>query len=191
MEELLTIFFGAIFVNNFVLIRFLGICPFLGVSKKVETSIGMGLAVTFVMTIASIITWLIHDIILIPFDAQYLQYVAYILVIASLVQFIEMLLEKVSPQLYKALGIFLPLITTNCAILGLALINVQDGYGLLESTVHGIGAGLGFTVALVLMAGIREQLELAKMPELFKGASIAFIIAGILSIAFMGFDGVM
>ncbi len=191
MEELLTIFFGAIFVNNFVLNRFLGICPYLGVSKKVETSVGMGLSVTFVMTLASIITWLIYDLILVRFDAQYMEYVAFILVIASLVQFIEMLLEKFSPSLYKALGIFLPLITTNCAILGLALLNIQSEYNLLQSTFHGIGAGAGFTVAMVIMAGIREQLDLYEMPDLFKGASIAFIIAGILSIAFVGFDGVL
>ncbi|ACB84094.1 electron transport complex subunit RsxA [Natranaerobius thermophilus] len=191
MEELLAIFIGAIFVNNIVLIQFLGICPFLGVSKKVETAVGMGLAVTFIMTLASIITWLIHEMILVPFEAEYLEYVAYILVIASLVQFIEMLLEKVSPNLYKALGIYLPLITTNCAILGLALQNILEGYNLLESTIHGVGAGIGFTVALVVMAGIREQLEFAKMPNLFQGASVAFIIAGILSIAFTGFLGVI
>ncbi len=191
MEELITIFFGAIFVNNIVLIQFLGICPFLGVSKKVETSIGMGLAVTFVMTLASIITWLIYEFILIPFEAEFMEYVAFILVIASLVQFTEMFLEKTSPQLYKALGIFLPLITTNCAILGLALQNILEGYNLLESTIHGIGAGIGFTVALVILAGIREQLELANMNRFFQGASVAFVIAGILSIAFTGFQGVL
>lgn len=191
MQELFAIFFAAIFVNNIVLIQFLGICPFLGVSKKVETAVGMGLAVTFVMTVTSIITWFIYEMILVPFEAQYLEYVAYILVIASLVQFIEMLLEKTSPTLYKALGIYLPLITTNCAILGLVLLNVLEGYNLIESTIHGVGSGIGFTVALLLMAGIREKLELAEMNDLFQGASIAFIIAGILSIAFSGFLGVI
>ncbi len=191
MEELFAIFFTAIFVNNIVLIQFLGICPFLGVSKKVETAIGMGLAVTFVMAIASIITWFIYEMILVPFEAEYLEYVAYILVIASLVQFIEMLLEKTSPTLYKALGIYLPLITTNCAILGLILLNVLEGYNLIESTIHGVGSGIGFTVALLLMAGIKEKLELAEMNNLFQGASIAFVIAGILSIAFSGFLGVI
>lgn len=191
LEELLVIFIGAVFINNFVLIQFLGICPFLGVSNKVETAIGMGFAVTFVMTLTAIFTWFISEYILIPLDAQYLEYVAYILVIASLVQFIEMLLEKVSPGLYKSLGIFLPLITTNCAILGLVLINVLENYSLLESTIHGVGAGIGFLIALVLMAGIRERLELVKMHEVFKGASIAFIIAGILSLAFSGFQGIL
>ncbi|ACB84669.1 electron transport complex subunit RsxA [Natranaerobius thermophilus] len=191
IEDLLVIFLGAVLVNNFVLIRFLGICPFLGVSKKVETALGMGFAVTFVMTLSSIITWFIAEFILIPLEAEYLEYVAYILVIASLVQFIEMLLEKVSPSLYKALGIFLPLITTNCAILGLVLINILEDYNLLEATVHGIGAGVGFILALILMAGIRERLELVKMHEVFKGASIAFITAGILALAFSGFLGII
>ncbi len=191
MEDLIVIFFGAILVNNFVLIRFLGICPFLGVSKKVETAMGMGLATTFVMTVSAIITWLIAEYVLIPLEAEYLEYIAYILVIASLVQFIEMLVEKISPTLHNALGIYLPLITTNCAILGLVLINILEDYNLLEATVHGLGAGLGFVLALVLMAGIRERLELVKMHEVFKGASIAFITAGILALAFSGFLGLL
>jgi len=191
MGELLAILFGAIFINNFVLTRFLGICPFLGVSKKVETSIGMSAAVTFVMTLAAIITWLIQNYILDPFGLGYLQTVAFILVISSLVQLVETVMRKISPSLYEALGIFLPLITTNCAILGMAILNIDEGYGIIQSVVHAIGAAIGFAIALIVLAGIRERLELANMSKLFRGASVALIAAGILSVAFQGFQGMI
>lgn len=191
MTSILTIVFGAIFINNFVLSRFLGICPFLGVSKKVETSLGMGMAVTFVMGMASLVTWLLEFYVLEPYSLQYLRTIVFILVIAALVQFVEMVIRKVSPVLYQALGIFLPLITTNCAVLGVALLNVQLEYNLLESVVFGIAGALGFTLALVIMAGIRERLELVFIPKAMRGVPIALIIAGILSIAFMGFQGMM
>ncbi|MGI6658492.1 MAG: electron transport complex subunit RsxA [Dethiobacteraceae bacterium] len=191
MTSILTIVFGAIFINNFVLSRFLGICPFLGVSKKVETSLGMGMAVTFVMGMASLVTWLLEYYVLFRFDLQYLRTIVFILVIAALVQFVELVIRKVSPTLYQALGIFLPLITTNCAVLGVALLNVQLEYNLLESVVFGVAAALGFTLALVIMAGIRERLELVFIPKAMRGVPIALIIAGILSIAFMGFQGMM
>ena len=191
MKSILVIFFGAIFVNNFVLSRFLGICPFLGVSKKVETSIGMGMAVTFVMGLASLVTWLLEYYVLVPFELQYLRTIVFILVIAALVQFVELVVHKISPVLYKALGIFLPLITTNCAVLGVALLNIQLEYNLLESVVFDVAAAIGFTLALVIIAGIRERLELVFIPKHFRGVSIALIIAGILSIAFMGFQGMI
>ncbi|NLZ39606.1 MAG: electron transport complex subunit RsxA [Firmicutes bacterium] len=191
MTSLLTIFFGAIFINNFVLTRFLGICPFLGVSKKVETSLGMGMAVTFVMGMASLVTWLLNEYILINYGLEYLQTIVFILVIAALVQFVEMFIRKSSPVLYQALGIFLPLITTNCAVLGVALLNIQLEYNLLESVVFGVAAALGFTLALVIMAGIRERLEMTFIPKAFRGVPIALITAGILSLAFMGFQGIM
>ena len=191
MTSILTIVFGAIFINNFVLSRFLGICPFLGVSKKVETSLGMGMAVTFVMGMASLVTWLLEYYVLFRFDLQYLRTIVFILVIAALVQFVELVIRKVSTTLYQALGIFLPLITTNCAVLGVALLNVQLEYNLLESVVFGVAAALGFTLALVIMAGIRERLELVFIPKAMRGVPIALIIAGILSIAFMGFQGMM
>lgn len=191
MANIITIFFGAVFINNFVLSRFLGICPFLGVSKKVETSIGMGMAVTFVMGMASLVTWLLEYYVLVPNNLEYLRTIVFILVIASLVQFVELVIRKVSPTLYQALGIFLPLITTNCAVLGVAILNIQIGYTLFESIVFGVAAALGFTLALVIMAGIREQMELVFIPQHFRGVSLALIIAGILSIAFMGFQGMM
>ena len=191
MTSILTIFFGAIFINNFVLTRFLGICPFLGVSKKVETSLGMGMAVTFVMGMASLVTWLLNEYILINYGLEYLQTIVFILVIAALVQFVEMFIRKSSPVLYQALGIFLPLITTNCAVLGVALLNIQLEYNLLESVVFGVAAALGFTLALVIMAGIRERLEMTFIPKAFRGVPIALITAGILSLAFMGFQGIM
>jgi electron transport complex protein RnfA len=191
MTSILVIFFGAVFVNNFVLSRFLGICPFLGVSKKVETSIGMGMAVTFVMGLASLATWLLEYYVLVPFNLPYLRTIVFILVIAALVQFVELVIRKISPVLYQALGIYLPLITTNCAVLGVALLNIQLKYNLLESVVFGVAAAIGFTLALVIMAGIRERLELVFIPKHFRGVSIALIIAGILSIAFMGFQGMM
>jgi electron transport complex protein RnfA len=186
---LFSIFIGAVLVNNYVLSKFLGICPFLGVSKKVDTALGMGVAVTFVMTLASIITYLVQVAILDNFGLGYLQTIAFILVIAALVQFVEMFLKKSSPSLYEALGVFLPLITTNCAVLGLAIINIQEGYNLIETIVNSLGAAIGFTVAIVLFAGIRERLEIADVPECLKGFPIALITAGLMSIAFLGFSG--
>lgn len=191
MANIFAIVFGAIFINNFVLSRFLGICPFLGVSKKVETSLGMGMAVTFVMGMASLVTWVLEVYVLRPFSLEYLRTIVFILVIASLVQFVELVIRKVSPTLYQALGIFLPLITTNCAVLGVAILNIQLGYNLFEAIVFGVAAAVGFTLALVIMAGIRERMELVFIPKHFRGVSIALIIAGILSLAFMGFQGMM
>ena len=189
MNELILIIIGAVFVNNFVLSRFLGICPFVGVSKKVESSLGMGMAVTFVMLLASVASWLIHRYALAPFHLEYLQTIVFILVIAALVQFVEMVIQKTAPSLYKSLGVYLPLITTNCAVLGLALLNIQEEYTLIESVFHALGAAVGFTMAMVLMAGIRERLDKADVPPALKGAPIAFIVAGLLAIAFMGFAG--
>lgn len=189
--ELILIFFSAAIVNNFVLAYFLGICPFVGVSGKLSSAFSMGMATTFVMTITAIVTWLIYHLILVPFDLVFLQYVSFILVIASLVQFVEMFIKKVSQPLYRALGIFLPLITTNCAILGLALFIVLKEYTFLEGIFYGIGAGAGFTLAISMMAGIREELELANVPKVFKGAPITMIAAGIMALAFMGFAGLI
>ena len=191
MTELVLILVGAIFVNNFVLARFLGICPFLGVSKKVETALGMGMAVTFVMTIAAVVTWFVQYFILLPFGLEYLQTIAFILVIASLVQLVEMVVQKASPVLYQSLGIFLPLITTNCAVLGLAVLNIQKGYSFLESVIFAIGAALGFTLAMVLFAGLRERVDICPVPKSFRGTAIALITAGLLSLAFMGFAGLV
>lgn len=191
MANIIAIIFGAIFINNFVLSRFLGICPFLGVSKKVETSIGMGMAVVFVMGMTALVTWPIEHFLLVPRDLQYLRTIVFILVIATLVQFVEMVIRKISPTLYQALGIFLPLITTNCAVLGVAILNVQLDYNLFEAVVFSVSAAVGFTLALVIMAGIRERMELTFIPQHFRGVSLALIIAGILSIAFMGFQGMM
>jgi len=191
MENILVIIFGAIFINNFVLSRFLGLCPYFGVSKKVETSMGMGMAVAFVMVMASLVTWLLDQFVLVPFELQYLRTIMFILVIATLVQFVEIVLRKVSPSLYEALGIFLPLITTNCAVLGVAIINIQTGYNLFESVLFGFAAAVGFTLALVILAGIRERLELVSVPKPFRGVALPLIVAGILSIAFMGFQGIM
>lgn len=189
--NLFVILLSALLVNNFVLVRFLGICPFLGVSKQVESAFGMGIATTFVMVVASAATWLIQTFILDAFGLPFLQTVAFILVIASVVQLVEMFLHKTSPSLYRAMGIFLPLITTNCAILGLAIMAVQGGYNFIETVVFALGAGLGFTVALLLLAGIREELEFADIPKPLRGAGIAFIIAGLLSLAFSGFAGLI
>ena len=191
MEKLILIFIAASITNNFVLAYFLGICPFIGVSSKVDSAIGLGIATTFVMTMAATVTWLIYHYILVPYNLIFLQYVTFILVIASFVQFVEMFIKKVSPQLYKALGIFLPLITTNCAILGLTLFMVLRDYAFIESVVFGLGAGVGFTLALVVMAGIREDLVFADVPEALKGAGITLIIAGFLALAFMGFGGII
>ena len=189
--KLFLLFFSAAIVNNFVLSYFLGICPFVGVSKKISSALSMGMAVTFVMTIAAAVTWLIYHLILVPFNLEILEYVSFILVIASLVQLVEMFVRKMSKPLYDALGIYLPLITTNCAILGLALFAVLRDYQFIESIVFGIGAGAGFTLAIVIMAGIREELELANIPKPFEGAGITMIVAAGLALAFMGFAGLI
>ena len=189
ITNLLAITLGAILANNFIFSQFLGICPFLGVSKKVDTAVGMGIAVTFVMGLASAITWLVNTFILIPFDLGYMQTVAFILVIASLVQFIEMFLQKSMPSLYTALGVYLPLITTNCAVLGVALLNIQNNYNFISSVVYGITGGLGFLLAIVLFASIRERLVFADYPKSFEGFPIALVTAGLMALAFMGFSG--
>lgn len=189
--EYMAIIITNILISNLVLHRFLGICPFLGVSQKVETATGMGMAVVFVMTVASAVTWLIQYYVLVPLDMSYLQTVAFILVIASLVQFVEIVLMKSSPTLYQALGVYLPLITTNCAIMGIALINVQEFYNFAQSAVSGFAAGLGFTLAIVLFAAIRERLELADVPVYLQGFPIALISAGLMAMAFTGFQGLL
>lgn len=191
MERLIALILLAVIVDNFVLMRFFGICPFLGVSRKIETSLGMGMAVVFVMTMASLVTWLVYNFLLIPFDLQYLRTITFILIIASLVQLVEIVLRKISPTLYQALGIFLPLITTNCAILAVAILNVLIGFTLLEAVVFGFAAAVGFTLALVIIAGLRERLEFAAVPRAFRGSAITLITAGILSMAFMGFRGMI
>lgn len=189
--DLLLLFLGAILVNNFVLTRFLGICPFLGVSKKVETAVGMGMAVTFVMALASVISYIVYNVILVRFEIEYLYTLAFILVIAALVQFVEMVIQKSSPSLYAALGVYLPLITTNCAVLGVAIINMQEGFTLIESVIHGVGGALGFTLAIVLFAGIRERIERNNVPEALKGFPIALVTAGFMATAFLGFQGLI
>jgi electron transport complex protein RnfA len=191
VKGLFVILVSGILVNNFVLSKFLGICPFLGVSKQVETASGMGMAVTFVMTIASIITYFIQHAILEPFGLGYLQTIAFILVIAALVQFVEMVIQKVSPTLYQALGVYLPLITTNCAVLGLTILNIQSGYNLIETIVNAIGAAVGFSLAIILFAGIRERLVIADVPSVFKGFPVALITASLMAIAFLGFAGLV
>lgn len=188
--SIFTILFTAALVNNFVLSQFMGICPFLGVSKKVETAAGMGGAVIFVITIASFCTSTLYNLLLKPNNLEYLNTIVFILVIAALVQFVEMVLKKMMPALYSALGVYLPLITTNCAVLGVALLSVQNEYGILASTVNGIGASTGFCLAIVLMAGIREKLENSNIPSAFKGTPIVLITAGLMAIAFCGFGGV-
>ena len=187
--KLLSITLGAILANNFIFSQFLGCCPFLGVSQKVDTAVGMGLAVTFVMGLASAVCFVVNKYILIPLDLAYMQTVAFILVIASLVQFIEMFLQKAMPALYTALGVYLPLITTNCAVLGVVLLNVQNGYNFIESVVYGITGGLGFLLAIVLFASIRERLVFADYPKCWDGFPIALITAGLMALAFMGFSG--
>lgn len=189
--DLLLLFIGSILVNNFVLTRFLGICPFLGVSKKVETAVGMGMAVTFVMALASVISHIVYTGILEPLKIEYLYTLAFILVIAALVQFVEMVIQKSSPSLYAALGVYLPLITTNCAVLGVAIINMQEKFSLIESVIHGVGGALGFTLAIVLFAGIRERIERNNIPEALKGFPIALITAGFMATAFLGFQGLI
>ena len=186
---LFAISLNAILAENFILVKFLGICPFMGVSKKLDTSLGMGLAVIFVMALASAATWAVNEFLLVPLELAYMQTVVFILVIAALVQFVEMFLQKVMPALYQALGIYLPLITTNCAVLGVALLNIQNGYTFLESVVYGITGGVGFTLAIVLFASIRERLEDCDCPKAFKGFPLALIAAGLLALSFMGFSG--
>ncbi len=190
MITYISIFITAIFVNNIVLAQFLGICPFLGVSKKVGTAAGMGAAVTFVMTIATIVTYLLQKYLLDTTGLQFMQTIAFILVIAALVQMVEIILKKVSPPLYQALGVFLPLITTNCAILGVAILVIQKDYNLMESVVFAISTAIGFTLAMVLFAGIREQLSTTKVPKAMQGIPIALVVAGLLAMAFMGFSGI-
>lgn len=188
--EYLLIFISAIFVNNIVLSQFLGICPFLGVSQKVSTSLGMGAAVAFVLTLATIVTYLVQIYLLNPFDLQYLQTITFILVIAALVQMVEIILKKVSPALYQALGIFLPLITTNCAVLGVAILVIQKDFSLMQSVVYAFSTALGFALALVVFAGIREQLSMVNIPKGMRGMAIVLVTAGLLSLAFLGFSGV-
>ena len=185
------IIIGAIFVNNVVLSQFLGICPFLGVSSKVETSMGMGAAVTFVMALSAVVTWLIQTHILVEFDIEYMQTIVFILVIAALVQMVEIVLKKVSPSLYQALGIFLPLITTNCAVLGVALSMIQKEFTLLQGVTYNVATALGFALALVIFAGLRERIEFEEAPKAFQGVPIALITASILAMAFMGFSGLV
>ncbi len=189
--DLLIILLSSILVNNFVLAQFLGICPFLGVSGRISSAVSMGVAVTFVMTITAIVTWPIYNLVLAPAKLDFLQIVIFILVIASLVQFVEMFIKKTSRALYDALGIYLPLITTNCAILGFALLAVMRKYTYLQTITFGVGAGLGFTLALIIMAGIREELQFADVPQSLKGAGITLLIAGILALSFMGFAGLI
>jgi electron transport complex protein RnfA len=189
MDNLLAIAIGAIFVNNFILFKFLGLCPFFGVSKKTSSALGMGMAVIFVMTCASAITWPIYAYLLIPFEIEFMRTIIFILVIAAFVQLVEMIIRKYQPSLYKALGIYLPLITTNCAVLGVTLVNLEERYSLIESVVNSFSAGIGFTFALLLMSGIRERLELADVPKSFRNLPIAFITAALLGLAFMAFSG--
>ena len=191
MRLFIAILLTGILTENFVLSKFLGICPFLGVSRKMETALGMSMAVIFVLTMSTFFTWLFYNYILVPFSLEYLQIVTFILVIAALVQMVELILRKISPTLYQGLGIFLPLITTNCAVLAVALLAVRQEYNLLESVVFALGASIGFSLALVIMAGIRERLNLAKIPEAFQGSAITLITAGILSLAFLGFKGMV
>ena len=189
LQSLLGILLSAILTENFILVKFYGICPFMGVSKKTDTALGMGMAVTFVMGIASAATWAVYTLLLVPLDLAYMQTVAFILVIAAVVQVVEMFLKKSIPSLYQALGIYLPLITTNCDVLGVALVNVQKNYDFLQSVVYGVTGGLGFTLAIVLFASIRERLEDADCPKSFEGFPLALISAGLLALAFMGFSG--
>ena len=188
-QSVLGILLSAILTENFILVKFYGICPFMGVSKKTDTALGMGMAVTFVMALASAACWAVDQLILVPLDLAYMQTIAFILVIASIVQVVEMFLKKKVPALYQALGVYLPLITTNCAVLGVALVNVQEGYNFLFSVLNGAAGGLGFTLSIVLFASIRERLEETDVPESFRGFPIALIAAGLLALAFMGFSG--
>jgi len=189
MEKLAVIIFSVILINNFVLSRFLGLCPFLGVSREFKSSLSMGAAVIFVMTLASFSTWFIQYYLLVPYNVEFLQTIVFILVIAALVQFVEMVLQKVSPVLQQALGIYLPLITTNCAVLGVCILNIREDYTLLETVVHGAGAGIGFTLAILIMAGIRGRLLLGRVPRCMQGFPISFIVACLMALSFFGFQG--
>jgi Na+-translocating ferredoxin:NAD+ oxidoreductase subunit A len=191
MSEYLLIFISTVLVNNFVLVKFLGLCPFMSVSTKLETAMGMGLATTFVLTLSSVSSYLVHEYLLVPLGLEFLRTIAFILVIAVMVQLTEMIVHKASPLLYQVLGIFLPLITTNCAVLGVALLNIQEKHGFIESAIYGFGAAIGFSLVLVLFAAMRERVAVADVPIVFKGAPIALITAGIMSMAFMGFAGLV
>jgi electron transport complex protein RnfA len=189
MGKLLVIFFGGVLLNNFILSRFLGICPFIGISQRVETAAGMSAAVIFVMGLASVVTWFFRHLILVPLGLEYLQTIGFILIIAALVQLVEMVIQKTSPPLYQALGIYLPLITTNCAVLGVTILNISESYNLLEAAVNGVAGASGFALAILLFAAIRERMELSEVPESLKGFPIALITAGLMSMAFLGFAG--
>lgn len=191
VQSIITAFLSAVLIENFVLVRFLGICPFLGVSKKINTALGMGVAVTFVMAVSSAATWTLQELVLKPLNMEYLQTVGFILVIAALVQLVEMILQKTSRQLYQALGVYLPLITTNCAVLGVSLINIKKDFDMINSLLYGTFAGIGFTLAIVLFAGIRERLDFADIPESLKGFPISLISAALVSLAFFGFQGLI
>jgi electron transport complex protein RnfA len=191
MTEYALILVGTVLVNNFVLVKFLGLCPFMGVSKKLETATGMGLATTFVLTLSSVCSWLVNEYMLVPLGIEYLRTIAFILVIAVVVQFTETVMHKTSPMLYQVLGIFLPLITTNCAVLGVALLNLQEQRTFLESALYGFGAAIGFSLVLALFAAIRERVDVADVPEPFQGSAIALVTAGLMSLAFMGFAGLV
>ncbi|MCF7498836.1 electron transport complex subunit RsxA [Pseudoalteromonas sp. L1] len=191
MTEYVLLLIGTVLVNNFVLVQFLGLCPFMGVSGKLDTAIGMSLATTFVLTLASVTSYLVNQYILIPLDIEFLRTMSFILVIAVVVQFTEMVVRKTSPTLYRLLGIFLPLITTNCAVLGVALLNIKEDHSFLQSAIYGFGAAVGFSMVLILFAALRERLAAADVPTPFKGASIAMITAGLMSMAFMGFTGLV
>lgn len=189
MKEYLLILVSTVLVNNFVLVKFLGLCPFMGISRKVETAVGMALATTFVLTLSSVSSYLVNEYLLAPLHLEYLRTITFILVIAVVVQFTEMYVHKTSPVLYQVLGIFLPLITTNCAVLGVALLNIQEEHGFMESLIYGFGASIGFSLVLILFAAMRERIEVADVPEPFRGPAIALITAGLMSLAFMGFTG--
>ena len=191
MTEYVLILISTVLVNNFVLVKFLGLCPFMGVSRKLETAIGMSLATTFVLTLSSVCSYLVNEYLLVPLEIGYLRTISFILVIAAVVQFTEMVVHKTSPLLYQVLGIFLPLITTNCAVLGVALLNTQEHHGFIQSALYGFGAAVGFSMVLILFAAMRERVAVADVPEAFKGNAIALITAGLMSLAFMGFSGLI
>ncbi len=191
MTEYLLLFVGTVLVNNVVLVKFLGLCPFMGVSKKLETAMGMGLATAFVLTLACACSWMINRLLLLPLELGYLRTMAFILIIAAVVQFTELMVRNISPTLYRLFGIFLPLITSNCAVLGVALLSVNQSYGFLQSVIYGLGAAVGFSLVMVLFAAMRERLAIADVPAPFRGASIAFITTGLMSLAFMGFNGLV
>ncbi len=191
MQEYILILISTVLVNNFVLVKFLGICPFMGVSSKIDTAVGMSMATSFVLTLASIISYLANEYMLIPLGLEYLRTIAFILIIAVLVQFTEMVMHKTSPVLYQTLGIFLPLITTNCAVLGVALLNIQEGHNFIESGLYGFGAAAGFSLVLILFASVRERINVSDVPQPFKGSAIGMITAGLMSMAFLGFAGLV